>query len=134
MGAREDFLDWVNSELKDAEVAVHSGNADRRRAIWSQNEPVTVFGAWKNAFGRPEIDQLFDRLEQTFTDCTSYEIEIIAAEAIGDMAYTVGYEHTTATVNGEVASYTLRVTHVFRREGGEWKVVHRHAEAPPDQG
>jgi ketosteroid isomerase-like protein len=24
--------------------------------------------------------------------------------------------------------YTLRVTQVYRREEGEWKVVHRHAD------
>ena len=43
------------------------------------------------------------------------------------MAYTVGYEHTSASVNGEPRTYTLRVTQVYRREDGEWKVAHRHA-------
>jgi ketosteroid isomerase-like protein len=27
--------------------------------------------------------------------------------------------------------YTLRVTHVYRREHGEWKIVHRHGDHPP---
>ncbi len=51
----------------------------------------------------------------------------------GDMAYTVGYEHTEATVNGEPRAYTLRATQIYQREDDEWKVVHRHADAPPDQ-
>ena len=55
------------------------------------------------------------------------------AEVAGDMAYTVGIEHTTATVKGEVKTYTLRVTNIYRREAGEWKVVHRHGSAPPDE-
>ena len=46
----------------------------------------------------------------------------------GGMAYTVGYEHTQALVNGEPRTYTLRATQVYRREGGEWKVVHRHGD------
>jgi hypothetical protein len=25
---------------------------------------------------------------------------------------------------------TLRVIHLYRREDGEWKIVHRHADAP----
>jgi ketosteroid isomerase-like protein len=44
------------------------------------------------------------------------------------MAYTAGLEHTAACVDGEPRSYTLRATQVYRREGGEWKVVHRHGD------
>jgi ketosteroid isomerase-like protein len=45
------------------------------------------------------------------------------------LAYTVAYEHTTASVRGAPpAAYILRVTTVFHREDGEWKVVHRHAD------
>ena len=74
------------------------------------------------------LSGLFESLGTAFSDCTSYEFDVIAAGTSGDPAYTVGYEHTTATVNGVPQSYTLRVTHVYRREDGEWKVVHRHAD------
>jgi ketosteroid isomerase-like protein len=133
MDEREEFLDWVNSRLRDAEVALHDGDADPRRSIWSRNEPVTVFGAWMGAVGHDAVDELFSSLEQTFSWCPSYSFEIVAADVIGDMAYTVGYEHTEATVNGEPRAYTLRATQIYRREDDEWKVVHRHADAPPDQ-
>ena len=42
------------------------------------------------------------------------------------------YEHTSASVNGEPRTYTLRVTQVYRREDGEWKVAHRHADTVPE--
>ena len=42
------------------------------------------------------------------------------------MEYTAGFEHTSASVNGEPSTYSLRVTEVYRREGGAWKVAHRH--------
>ena len=32
---------------------------------------------------------------------------------------------------GPVQENVLRVTHVFRRENGEWKIVHRHGDFPP---
>jgi ketosteroid isomerase-like protein len=66
-----------------------------------------------------------------FSDCTSYAHDIIAADVDGDMAYTVGYEHTRASIDGEPRQYALRVTQVYRREDGEWKVAHRHADTLP---
>lgn len=133
MSDRNDFLDWVASRLKDAEVALHNGDAAPRLAIWSTKDPVTVLGAWLSGRGHREVSDLFRQLERTFSDCTSYSHEVIAADVHGDMAYTVGYEHTQASVNGEPRRYSLRVTQVYRREDGEWKVAHRHADTVPER-
>jgi ketosteroid isomerase-like protein len=133
MSERDDFLAWVGSQLTDAEIALHNGDATAWRAIWSRKEPVTVFGARKSVVGRTEVDELFSWLERRFSGCASYTYEVVAAEVMGDMAYTVGYDHVHATINGEPQTYTLRATQIYRREGGEWKVVHRHGDAPPDQ-
>jgi ketosteroid isomerase-like protein len=131
MSQREEFLTWVHTALRDAEVAVHNGDASLRRAIWSQHEPVSVLGAWRNARGQAELDELFAHLAESFSDCTSHEFELLEAEVLGDAAYTVGFEHTSASVNGVPSSYTLRATQIYRREDGEWKVAHRHGSAPP---
>ena len=129
---REEFIDWVQSVLVDAEIAIHNGNSQPRRAIWSRNDPVTVLGAWKNAAGQRELDELFDHLADSFSDCTSYAFELLEAEVLGDSAYTVGFEHTSASVDGVPRTYTLRATQIYRRENGEWKVAHRHGSAPPE--
>jgi ketosteroid isomerase-like protein len=125
---REDFLDWVRTTLHDAELALHNGDAGPRRALWSRNEPVSVLGAVRNAFGQEELDELFTALARSFSDCTSYAFEVRAYDVVGDMAYTAGFEHTSASVDGEPRTYTLRATQVYRREGGEWKVAHRHGD------
>lgn len=128
MTDRESFLEWVRSILYEAELALHNGDASPRRAIWSRNEPVSILGAMRNAHGQHELDELFANLEQSFSDCTSHTFELQAYDVAGDMAYTAGLEHTTASINGKPGSYTLRATQVYRREGGEWKVAHRHAD------
>ncbi len=128
MTAREEFLAWVKTALYDAELALHNGDSAPRRAIWSRNEPVSVLGAWLNAHGQHEIDALFTTLGSSFSECTSYAFELEAYDVVGDMAYTAGLEHTSASVNGEPRSYTLRATQVYRRESGEWKVAHRHGD------
>jgi ketosteroid isomerase-like protein len=38
------------------------------------------------------------------------------------------------TARGETRQYTLRATHVWRREDGERKIVHRHSDLPPADG
>lgn len=59
-------------------------------------------------------------------------LDIVAAGVSGDLAYTGGFEHTSVSVDGvPVEPYTLRVAQVYRHEGGAWKVVHRHGDAPP---
>jgi ketosteroid isomerase-like protein len=132
MTERDEFLGWIETRLWDAEVALHNGDAAQRAAIWSTREPVTVLGAWRSVAGQQDVRELFRQLETTFADCTSYAHEVIAADVQGDMAYTVGHEHTQASVNGEARNYTLRVTQIYRREDGDWKVAHRHADTVPD--
>ena len=128
MTAGDDFLAWVKTTLYEAELALHNGDAAPRRALWSRNEPVSVLGAWRNAFGQRELDELFTSLGKSFSACTSYEFELQAYDVVGDMAYTAGLEHTSASVDGKPRTYTLRATQVYRREDGEWKVVHRHGD------
>ena len=128
MTDRDDFLAWVKTTLYEAERALHNGDAAPRRALWSRNEPVTILGALRNAYGQHELDETFTFLERRFSDCTSYSFELQAYVVVGDMAYTVGLEHTSAAVDGQPRSYTLRATQVYRREGGEWKAAHRHGD------
>jgi ketosteroid isomerase-like protein len=128
MTDRDDFLTWVRTTLYEAEVALHNGDAAPRRAIWSRNEPVSVLGAWRNAYGRDQLEELFESLAESFSDCKSYRFELYAYDVVGEMAYTAGFEHTSASVDGQPRTYTLRATQVYRREGGEWKVAHRHGD------
>jgi hypothetical protein len=57
---------------------------------------------------------------------------VAEGEQQGAVKGTVGYDHFTVSIDGgPVAPITLRVTHLYRREDGEWKIVHRHADRPP---
>ena len=46
--------------------------------------------------------------------------------------YTVGYERGAMVVDGGGAQpMSIRVTHIYRRETGDWRLVHRHADFAP---
>ena len=133
MAEVDDFLAAVMPRLKEAEIALHNGDAGPRMSMWSHHDPVTLFGAARSSSGWEETSAVFEGLAQRFSDCQAYEVEIVAAGASGDLAYLVAYEHTTASVAGsEPTPYVLRATTVFRREDGEWKVVHRHGDPAQD--
>ena len=71
-------------------------------------------------------------LAARWSDWTNYRFEVVAADVSGDMAYLVGFEHVANSVVGvPVEPCTLRVTHIFRRESGEWMIAHRHADYVP---
>jgi ketosteroid isomerase-like protein len=54
--------------------------------------------------------------------------------ASGDLAYTVGCERGEVVVDDEGTRrpMVIRVTHIYRRFGEDWKLVHRHADFPPE--
>jgi ketosteroid isomerase-like protein len=127
----DDFLAEMLPKQVAAETAIHNGDVAPRLALWSRNDPVTLFGAKYSGTGWAELDPMFHTVASWFSDSTEYDFDVVAAGASGDLAYTVGYERNYVKVDGEPRTYVLRATHVYRREGGQWRIVHRHADFPP---
>lgn len=125
----EDFLATAMPRFEEAEISMLNGDAGPRKAMWSHKEPVTVFGAATSVRSWSEIEPIFERLAANFSNYSSYSNDILAAGVSRDLAYIVALEHTTASIAGSPQQqFVLRVTTIFRREDGEWKVVHRHAD------
>jgi ketosteroid isomerase-like protein len=125
----DDFLAEMLPLQVAAERAMHQGDAEPRMALWSRNDPVTLFGAAVMVkSGWDDVSSTFRWVASQFSDSKDYEFEVVAAGASGDLAYTIGFEHNTVSINGKPATYTLRVTHVYRRENGRWTIVHRHGD------
>jgi len=128
----DQFLSEMLPKLQAAEKALHDGNVEPRLALWSREDPLTLFGARLTGSGWATLEPMFHEVASWFRDSVEYDLELIAAGASGDLAYTVAYEHNRVTVDGTPRVYTLRATQVYRREAGQWRVVHRHADAPPN--
>ncbi len=60
----------------------------------------------------------------------SLEVEYLAASVSGELAYTTAIEWAEVKLAGQdqPAPMALRVTHVFRKEDGGWKLMLRHAD------
>ena len=126
---KSEFLEALVARMKAADDALHSGDAGPRKALWSTKEPVSVFGAAMLATGPIETEATFDWLASRFTGFESAEWEVLSADVSGDLAYVVAIEHTTGSIGGApTEGYSLRVTTLLRREDGEWRAFHRHAD------
>ncbi len=122
------FLEEVLPQLRVTEFAIHNGDAGPRKEMWSHEDPVTLFGAAFSGTGWSTVDQIFDNLAASMSNCVSCEWEVVAAGASGDLGYIVAIERSHVSIDGEPREYALRSTTVLRREGGAWKVVHRHGD------
>lgn len=133
MSEFEDFIAGTLPRQIQAEEALHNGDPEPRLAMWSTRDPVTLFGGWGPCkSGTDEATRISRWVASRFSNCAAYDFELVAGGVSGDLAYTVGYERCTRSLDGgPIEATTLRVTHVYRREGGVWKIVHRHGDLLP---
>lgn len=86
------------------------------------------------ARGRAEVEQRLERAAANFRDGEIVGFDTITRLVTPELAYLLEVERSNTKVGGsnEVTRTDIRVTTVFRPEGGAWKVVHRHADPAVD--
>jgi ketosteroid isomerase-like protein len=52
-------------------------------------------------------------------------------QVVGEMAYEMGVEDGDVTLGGHPVAIDHRVTNVYRREDGDWRMVHHHVDTSP---
>jgi ketosteroid isomerase-like protein len=123
-----DFLATALPRQVETESSWHQGDLDARLSLWSTREPLTLFGAGGACrSGSDEVQQIFRSVVTQIVPCRSFDYDLIAAGVGAGLAYTVGYEHTSFEP-GPVQDYTLRVTYLYLREDGDWRIIHRHGD------
>jgi ketosteroid isomerase-like protein len=121
------------SNMTAALVAIRRGDPQPYADCWSERDDVTLFGAWGPIeHGHQQVTDTFKWVASRFGPEGSCEQDLTTIHESGELAVTVGMERGTAVVDGgEPFEMTIRTTHVYRREDGEWRLLHRHADFPP---
>lgn len=115
-------------------TAMRRGDPSPSISLWSTADDVTLFGAWGPIEkGADAVFETFRWVSSRFGPEGDSPQEICALHTSGDLAVSVGFERGRAQVDGgPVREMAIRVTHVFRRENGRWRIIHRHADFPPE--
>jgi len=127
--AWHDF-DRFMKQREEAAAAFVRGDAAPLGRLVTHEAPATFFGpAGTLEQGPQHVLSLYEADSSRFLSGQTH-LQILHVGASGDLAYWVGLQHATARLEGQLEEVpmSLRVTEVFRREGGAWRLVHRHAD------
>jgi ketosteroid isomerase-like protein len=105
-----------------------NGDPEMWKANASRRDDAMIMGAW-GAYEKGSAR--YDWAAARFRDADArLEVEYLTAVVEGNLAFTTAIERATVKLAGEetAAPMALRVTHVFRKEDGTWKLVLRHAD------
>lgn len=107
-----------------------SGDTGPIKAIYSHRDDATSFYGWGGyEVGWEAVDRRWDWAGQQFQGGGPVTYETLTTVITPDLAYVTEVETIRTRVDGldQPTQWSNRVTHVFRREDGEWRLVHRHA-------
>ncbi|UNK44573.1 YybH family protein [Arthrobacter sulfonylureivorans] len=124
-------LDPIVERYHHALDAFVRGDPALQEELFSSQDDVTLANPLgPPARGRDQIEQTMERAASLLREGEPNRFERVTAYAGTDLAYMVEIERTRAKVggSGDMLPVSLRVTTVFRKEDGQWKVAHRHAD------
>ena len=99
--------------------------------IWSHGAGVTTMHPiGGRQVGWDEVQGSFDGIAKVSSD-GNIGLKDQLIQVAGDMAYELGIEHGQFKMAGNQVSLEHRVTNIYRREAGAWKLVHHHADTSP---
>ena len=108
-----------------------NGVGDALADIWSHSAAVTTM----HPIGGRQVG--WDAVRASFDEVAKLashgkiELKDQLIQVAGDMAYEVGIEHGQLKLAGHQVSMEHRVTNIYRREAGAWKLVHHHTDTSP---
>jgi ketosteroid isomerase-like protein len=124
-------LDEAVDASHQALAAIIRGDVEPFMALYSAADDITIgnpFGPF--AAGHGATRAAGTRAAGNYTDGEIVAFERIATHETDRLACVVEVERFTVRLGGavEVTPVALRVTSLFRREAGGWRLVHRHAD------
>ena len=131
MSAADDF-DKVLEQYHLALDEFFKANPEPLKELFSHTDDVTLANPFVGlpARGWQQVAATIEDASSQFSDGENVGFETVAKHVSPELAYVLLIERDKVKIDGseDIAPSALRVTMIFRLEGGEWKVVHRHAD------
>ncbi|MBS9404414.1 nuclear transport factor 2 family protein [Halomonas sp. TRM85114] len=122
--ASEDFYSALNR--------MANGDASAMTNSWAHGEEVTAMHPiGGRQVGWEAIKESFELVAEL---ASGGKIELLdqRVRVVGDVAYEVGVERGEMAMGTHQANIDHRVTNLYQRDTGTWKMIHHHADLATD--
>jgi ketosteroid isomerase-like protein len=108
-----------------------NGDAQSLSGIWSHNSEVTTMHPiGGRQVGWKDVWETWDQTARVASD-GQVKLQDQFIRVVGDLAYEIGVENAGFNIAGQKVTDQVRVTNIYQKEGGTWKIVHHHADISP---
>jgi ketosteroid isomerase-like protein len=108
-----------------------NGETNTFADVWSQGESATAMHPIGGRdVGWKEVENSFNQVAGVASD-GKVELKDQLIRDLGNVAFEVGIEKAQFKVAGMEVNAEIRVTNIYRKENGSWKMVHHHTDIAP---
>jgi len=109
-----------------------NGDASPLTDIWLHSADVTAMHPiGGRQVGWDAVRESFEQVAQLALD-GKVELKNQLIHVIGNVAYEAGVEHGQLNLAGQKVRIEHRVTNIYQREAGAWKLAHHHTDISPE--
>jgi len=117
------------ARLHAAMAKVANGDVSEIKALYSHSDDATSFYGWGGyEKGWQAVSQRWDWAGVQFKGGT-VRYENVSTVITAELFYVTdieAFENQRVADTADITGWSNRVTHIFRKEDGEWRLLHRH--------
>ncbi len=129
--SNEDEVREASGQFYAGLTKMLEGDLSLLESVWSHDATVTAMHPVDGReIGWDAVRKSFVPFSELASD-GSVELHDQIVRVLGDVAYEVGIESGKFSIAGKSITVGQRVTNIYRREDGQWKMIHHHTDVCP---
>ena len=128
----EDEVRRASRQFYEGLNRMANGDAGPLADIWMHGADVTAMHPiGGRQVGWDAVKESFEQVAQLASE-GKIDLKNQLIHVIGNVAYEAGVEYGKVTLAGHKVRIDHRVTNIYQRDAGAWKIAHHHTDTSPE--